>query len=203
MEHEGEGKEAWVHQRVVMNNSTTEKHQSQYIGGLKRRLFWFILVLASLVVIGASVGGAVGGSLAAKESSVREQRRYLAVVVCSEVSSPNLDASYQCVSNVFAARFRPAQELRVMQHPPNPLAHPSFTPRTPGGNPGQYNFTKHCGFDTDGRDLIEAFVLDLDTCLALCSNWNYIQTGGDRCTSASFYADGRPPGNCWAKTGQG
>jgi hypothetical protein len=69
MEHEGEGKEAWVHQRVVMNNSTTEKHQSQYIGGLKRRLFWFILVLASLVVIGASVGGAVGGSLAAKESS--------------------------------------------------------------------------------------------------------------------------------------
>src|SRR5437016_5166536 len=73
----------------------------------------------------------------------------------------------------------------------------SFTPKSPGGNAGKYTFIKRCGFDTDGKDLIEAFVPDLDTCIALCSNWNYFQTGGDKCTSASFNVRGSPPGNCW------
>jgi hypothetical protein len=69
IEHGDEAKEAWVHQRISRTNSPTENNQSRYIGGLKRKHFWCILVIVSLVVIGASVGGAVGGSLAAKESS--------------------------------------------------------------------------------------------------------------------------------------
>jgi hypothetical protein len=79
----------------------------------------------------------------------------------------------------------------------------SITPKSPGGNAGKYTFTKHCGFDTNGTNLVSAFVTSLDTCIALCSNWNYQQTGGSKCSSVSFNVDGSEPGNCWAKTGTG
>jgi hypothetical protein len=79
----------------------------------------------------------------------------------------------------------------------------SITPKSPGGNAGKYTFTKHCGFDTNGTNLVSAFVTSLDTCIALCSNWNYQQTRGDRCNSVSFNVKGIAPGNCWAKTGMG
>ncbi|CAE7007913.1 hypothetical protein P3342_002627 [Pyrenophora teres f. teres] len=61
----------------------------------------------------------------------------------------------------------------------------AFTPKTPAGNPGQYNFIKYCGFDTDGEDVIEALVVDVDTCIALFSNWDYMEKDGPKCALAS------------------
>ena len=69
IEHEDQGKEAWVQQYVVTDNYAPKGTSPRRIGGLKPWLFWLILALVSLIVIGASVGGAVGGSLAAKGSS--------------------------------------------------------------------------------------------------------------------------------------
>lgn len=38
------------------------------IGGLRRRWFWLLIALIAVIVIGASVGGAVGGTQANKSS---------------------------------------------------------------------------------------------------------------------------------------
>ena len=40
--------------------------ESKRIAGLKTGVFWLVIALVGLVVIGASVGGAVGGSMAMK-----------------------------------------------------------------------------------------------------------------------------------------
>jgi hypothetical protein len=69
IEHEDQGKEAWVQQCVVTDSDRLKVTSSKRIGGLKPWLFWLILAIVSLIVIGASIGGAVGGSLAAKRSS--------------------------------------------------------------------------------------------------------------------------------------
>jgi hypothetical protein len=45
------------------------KHDPHRIGGLRRRWFWLLIALISVVVIGASVGGAVGGTQANKSSA--------------------------------------------------------------------------------------------------------------------------------------
>lgn len=66
VEHEDEGKEAWIYQHVGTGTPTLKENQSKSFGGLKPWLFWSILVVVSIVVIAASVGGAVGGSLAVK-----------------------------------------------------------------------------------------------------------------------------------------
>jgi hypothetical protein len=58
-----------LEQHVVTDNPTTRRHQVRSIGGLGKWLFWLILVAVRLIVIGAFVGGAVGGSLAAKGSN--------------------------------------------------------------------------------------------------------------------------------------
>lgn len=69
MEHEDEGKEAWMYQHAMTGNPMLQENQSKPFGGLKPLLFLFILAVVSLVVIAASVGGAVGGSLAVKGNS--------------------------------------------------------------------------------------------------------------------------------------
>jgi hypothetical protein len=78
-----------------------------------------------------------------------------------------------------------------------------YTPGDPFGGGGRYEFTKRCGADTDGSNLVEAFVTDFDNCIALCSNWNYWSSAlsGVQCTSVAFLLSGFPPGNCWAKNG--
>jgi hypothetical protein len=69
LEHEDQGKEAWIQQYVVTDNCLPKEESSRRIRGLKPWLFWLILAIVSLVVIGASVGGAIGGTLAAKSST--------------------------------------------------------------------------------------------------------------------------------------
>lgn len=81
----------------------------------------------------------------------------------------------------------------------------SYTPNAYFGGPGVYEFQKTCGSNTGGIDLISAFTPDFNTCIDLCSNWNYkiYETGlsAVRCTSAVFLVSGAPPNNCWAKNG--
>ena len=81
----------------------------------------------------------------------------------------------------------------------------SYTSPAYFGGPGVYTFAKTCGSNTGGIDLISAFTPDFNTCIDLCSNWNYkiYETGlsGVRCTSAVFLVGGSPPNNCWAKNG--
>jgi hypothetical protein len=60
--HEDQGKEAWVQQYVVKESYAEKDKASKRIGGMKPWLFWLILAIVGLVVIGASVGGAVGGT---------------------------------------------------------------------------------------------------------------------------------------------
>jgi hypothetical protein len=63
IEHKDQGKEAWVHHYAVTDSYTPKDSPSKRIGGLDPWLFWLILATISLVVVGASVGGAIGGSL--------------------------------------------------------------------------------------------------------------------------------------------
>jgi hypothetical protein len=70
-----------------------------------------------------------------------------------------------------------------------------------GGGTGGYLFQKTCAvIDSDGTDLISAFVPDFNTCIDLCSNWNYNMwaTGLSqlRFSSAAFLIGSAPLQNC-------
>jgi len=51
----------------VAIESTDAGVQTRRLGDMKASTFWFLLVLISIIVIGATIGGAVGGSIAARK----------------------------------------------------------------------------------------------------------------------------------------
>lgn len=51
-----------------LRDEYTHRHKSQKIAGLSTRTFWLVIALVAVVVIAASVGGAVGGTAHSKKS---------------------------------------------------------------------------------------------------------------------------------------
>jgi hypothetical protein len=47
-------------------------NQNQLIGGLRPRIFWLLILLISLIVISASIGGAVGGTRSSRKNTSNE-----------------------------------------------------------------------------------------------------------------------------------
>jgi hypothetical protein len=61
------------------------------IYGLSARAFWSLIAIIAILVIGAAVGGGVGGSLATKAQYADEDCKS-----CCEIGSSN---SWQCITN--------------------------------------------------------------------------------------------------------
>lgn len=55
------------------------------------------------------------------------------------------------------------------------------------------------------NDITEAYLTTFDSCIDMCSSWNYYNVGGVQCRGVVFqYGEsGAPPGNCWIKNSSG
>jgi len=63
------------HKEAVASNAKWDlvgesKHNGKVIAGLSTRVFWFVIAIIAVVVVGASVGGAVGGTRSSNKTLV-------------------------------------------------------------------------------------------------------------------------------------
>lgn len=206
--------------------STEAPHQDRKIAGLRPKAFWIAIIIIGLIVIAASVGGAVGGTRASSKSTSTPAESAIARSVLFSETAPHMlkrvpslatSSTNVATSASSTAATGTASTLATASATPEltfgynittdcpASSGSSYTPDAYFGGPGVYEFRKTCGSNTGGIDLISAFVPDFNTCIDLCSNWNYkiYETGlsAVRCTSAVFLVTGAPPNNCWAKNG--
>lgn len=211
-------------------NVTTEKpggppvagstgNENHTIGGLRPRVFWSIIAVVSFFVIAASVGGAVGGTRASQNASTptHDAMRY---VLSSTVSRSSLHMAHSTFAIHSSSGSTSTSLTSTSSATPIPLVHgynitidcpnSDGTTYTAGQPPNaigtnQYSFKKSCRANTGGIDLVVAFVPDFNTCIDLCSNWNYRTYAAGwstiKCTGAVFAQLAGPPANCFAKNG--
>ncbi|KAK9796615.1 putative N-acetyltransferase domain-containing protein [Seiridium cardinale] len=156
----------------------------------------------SLVVIGASVGGALGVMVGIRNNQASS------AVFSTEASSSDPSATGSPSSSAITTSgttsiitTTPDLAQTTDGSPASNMT--SYAPLSPiDSNPTNQVYTKYCGFDTDGNTLMGAYVQNFDLCVNLCNNWNYFQSDSStKCTSLAFLPGGSPPNNCWAKTG--
>ncbi|KAK4499889.1 hypothetical protein PRZ48_008075 [Zasmidium cellare] len=179
-----------VHDKVPP--TAEQRRGGRRIAGLPVWAFWLILGALGLVVIGASVGGAVGGSAAMKSHD------------SSSASNPSSTAANPTSS---ASSSTPSASGIAITGCPGS----NGTTYTPAGytgptNPGTY--TQVCGGDNSKPQwvqsygqLMSAFVPSLKDCIDLCSYWNLLRAANDStpCTVAALIPNGQPPYNCWIR----
>ncbi|KAM0817894.1 putative Filament-forming protein (Tpr p270) protein [Seiridium cardinale] len=188
-----------------------ERGVNNRIGGVRKRVFWPILVLVGLVVIGASVGGALGGMVGIRNNQASSAPTFSA----SSTRAFSTEAS----SNDPSLTGSPSSSaITTSGTTSTPTTTPDLAQTTDGcpasnrttyaalnptdSNPTDQVYTKYCGFDTDGNTLMGAYMQNFDLCVNLCNNWTYFQSDSStKCTSLAFLPVGSPPNNCWAKTG--
>ncbi|KAF2832593.1 hypothetical protein CC86DRAFT_425150 [Ophiobolus disseminans] len=204
---EQDRKELWSQQQNAhlryASNPEPEDKKGRPIGGLKPWTFWTLIALISVVVIAASVGGAVAGSRSGKDSLKN--------------TNNTLQSSGPWTSSVAVdATLASSSTRSPMPTPtPSPLSctqcvttdcpksnGTSHTPKLRNGKPGSQTFNKRCGAKVDGGKLfLRATVVDFDSCIALCANWNVLWPHGPKCTAATFSVQVMSASNCWVNNG--
>ncbi|KAK4502591.1 hypothetical protein PRZ48_006017 [Zasmidium cellare] len=180
----------------------TRESPPRRIAGLHVWVFWLIIGIIGVVVIGASVGGAVGGT----QSSKGQSDPTTTVFANQPQSTPNSASSGSSASSTGGSAPSSQQTADTVYTPATRDCPGSdgqtYTPFQPSGGQGQYTFTKDCEKNwAEGKwDITQAFVQSFDLCIDMCSSWNYFDhPGGEKCAGVVFQASGAPPGNCWIK----
>ena len=168
-----------------------QKQKQNATGGtlasMKRSTFWLILGIASLAVIGISVGGAVGGTISVRNNNTQ-----------ARVESPTSSSSTDPGSTT-----------------PTKLPQPQPTSDCPGSNGTTYNsaylagghgsvppgaglrFVKICSAGHPGDNVGSGFFRTFDECIELCASLNY-WAANKGCKTVDYEATGTFPTNCWA-----
>ncbi|KAI4600056.1 hypothetical protein KJ359_001157 [Pestalotiopsis sp. 9143b] len=190
-----------------------EKGDRKRICGLAVPTFIFFIILG-IVVIGASVGGAVGGvtatnnakqaaaasasgSAATGTASTSLTNQPMATATTSSLGSQTTDASALSVpTSGVVVSFNCDQRSGQNQT----LTLPS------GGQ--EFIYSVECGVDMTGGsnggvDLFAATAYTFEDCLRVCSSYN-ANSGTDACKGVSFNTElstarDHDNGNCWAK----
>ncbi|KAH6711248.1 hypothetical protein BKA61DRAFT_579060 [Leptodontidium sp. MPI-SDFR-AT-0119] len=174
------------------------------LGDMSASKFWIILGVICALVIAATVGGAVGGSLAARKD--RDS---------SSASSPTSSATAVGEFSTASGSSSTTQTSTSTSSPtPSPTTFPApskdcqngttynslFQTGENGGVPpgAGLTFTRLCGQNADINNIGSAFVYSLDDCIEICAGINF-WPGNRRCTSVIYRPEGKgKPVNCWA-----
>ncbi|KAG4439363.1 hypothetical protein IFR05_005175 [Cadophora sp. M221] len=177
------------------------------LGDMSASKFWIILGVICALVIAATVGGAVGGSLAARKDHDS-----------SGASSPTSSATAVGASSTTLGSSSTAQtsttSTSTSSATPSPTTFPAPSKDCQNGTtynslfqtgengsvpPGAgLTFTRLCGQNADINNIGSAFVYSLDDCIEICAGINF-WPGNRRCTSVIYRPEGKgKPVNCWA-----
>lgn len=195
------------------------------IAGLPTWAFWLVNAIIGLVIVGASVGGAVGRTVGSNNEdsspaamatvasygtelhhdSIGQPTDHHRQIQTSSTPPPSSAAS--AGTSAPAAQYTADTAFSYGTSDCPGSNKQKYTPNGAGGGTGDYAFTKNCAMQlvTAGMDITEAFVPSFDLCIDMCFSWNYYEYASDdhpgahKCVAAVFRPGGKPPGNCWIK----
>ncbi|OOQ86674.1 hypothetical protein PEBR_20743 [Penicillium brasilianum] len=195
------------------------KNPNKTICGLKPTVFWTLLAIALLVVIGAAVGGGVGGTLANRHtsepsttngSSSSTSSTFLTI---STTSTTSTTATTKTASTASSAPVTSGTTGVAA----NPCPGKNLTTVT--GSDGSI-FTLLCAVDwprgepaSSGngtvKDLTRTTRYTLQSCISDCVDWNKDSSNDSTCKGIIYTAnltaayDGGQDGNCFLKNSVG
>jgi len=202
------------------------------IFGMKVRTFLLVAAIMLLLIVGAAVGGALGG--ARRENHVQPDYSPANIETNSGSSSTSryeTQSSHDCskVTNNHSHSSTPTSAMSSSSSGYQPTI-PTYTPLNacPDANNTLYTssqadrssdstaekktagltFTRYCDVASplDGNaktsTLSEAFVYSLDDCIELCASLNYWANDAN-CNVAVYDVKGSRPGNCWVGSAEG
>lgn len=164
------------------------------IFGMKLRTFLVVFVIVVCVIIGASVGGALGRPKAATAVNPQSASTTLTPYETQTTqSTTTADAT-----STYAA---PVPTYSVLNDCPqsNNTVFTASAASSSSSIPS--NFIRHCGLasplaEEGAKTLSQAFVYSFDDCIDVCAGMNY-WGGNDTCNVAAFAFDASRPANCF------
>jgi hypothetical protein len=169
-----------------------DKNKRTLMLGLRPCIFWIVIIVLAIVVIGASVGGAVGGRKALEGHSQNEGPRIATTTLSTATSATGFTTT--------SATLTPAPTPTTDCPRSNNTTYRSkflSGDNGPVGSSAQLVFTKSCDARYSSGFIAQSYVYSFDDCIELCASLNFWANNGD-CIGASYEAEGSPPGNCWA-----
>lgn len=182
------------------------------IFGMKIKTFLVVALAMSLVVVGAAVGGAVGGRQLRDEHQTQ--------LAGTNVTNTALPATGTKITasptSTFAAptpTYEPLNDCPASNNT-DYISQYASTTSSSSSVPAGLAFTKFCDLENplsmsndddnddsndnnDNQDIIaQAFVYSFSDCIEICAAYNYAQSGSN-CTVAVYEPSGSRPGNCW------
>ncbi|KAF2403492.1 hypothetical protein EJ06DRAFT_281033 [Trichodelitschia bisporula] len=174
--------------------------------------FWALVALAGAVIIGMSVGGAVGGTMAARKHTV-----------CAAGAAQNQTAApaTSCNGTTDAGAASPSSSTAPTGTVDTSFAVPTqqcgtnYQSRLPWDTKSaKFKFTKYCGRDlTGGIQIAQGFTHGWDDCIEMCASLNVYLPQANitdlNCTGAVYisawngtakYPLSKFPVNCFAST---
>ncbi|CAK4033465.1 hypothetical protein AC578_4603 [Lecanosticta acicola] len=165
------------------------------IFGMKVRTFLLVASVMALIIVGAAVGGAVGGR------QLRDQAQgYNMFMNQTSSNSPTATTSGSASSSTFTAATPTYEPLSDCPESNNTAYTSSYALRSSATN-AKTTFTKYCDLSNPlilhgSATLAEAFVYSFSDCVELCAGYNYLHNDGN-CTAAVYRPTGSRPANCW------
>ncbi|KAF1999176.1 hypothetical protein P154DRAFT_577325 [Amniculicola lignicola CBS 123094] len=195
--------------------------------GLRRSTFWFLVVLAG-VVVGAAIGGGVGGAMIGRERDREKERNQLAAIQASlstsatSIPTPSSSATSIATSIVvsatttttggFIATFTPPSPMDVGRIPiacppalsPSGAKNVSILTALPTLPMTSASFMCLPSTDLVAGDITGIQAFSLQQCIDACATMNKMQ-GMRRCLAVTIGEDvaelyrGHWGANCWLK----
>ncbi|KAH7336511.1 hypothetical protein BKA65DRAFT_538617 [Rhexocercosporidium sp. MPI-PUGE-AT-0058] len=173
------------------------------LGDMRASKFWITLAIVCALIIAATVGGAVGGSLAVRKdrdssspSSASSSANATGASSTSSGGSSNTQTSTTTLlissPTTFPAPSKNCQNGTTY----NSLFQTGENGAVPPG--AGLTFTRLCGQNADLHNIGSAFVYSFDDCIEICAGINF-WPGNKRCTGVIYRPEGKgKPVNCWA-----
>jgi len=197
-------------------------HQKGRLGDMKAFTFWLLLGVICVIVIGATIGGAVGGTAAVQNNNAqktvtvrsvtsgtyafiyREGPNADFIISAASVSSPLTLTTVSQSSSVSSASSAASSAAIAMTDCPssNGSTYQSVFASfygTPAAEAG-LTFIMQCSTETAATNIAQAYFTNFNDCIELCASMNYWNQDRN-CAGVSFHLEMDPPGNCWAHNG--
>ncbi|KAK3389866.1 hypothetical protein B0H63DRAFT_464454 [Podospora didyma] len=174
------------------------------LGRMKPLTFWLLVVLVSVVVIAASVGGAIAGSNA--KTSQAQPLTTTKPEGSAESPTTNSPASSTSSFTTSSTPSPAATVVMVAQKPTSDcpdsagqVYNSTFLLGKQGAVPANagLQFVKFCTRGNQGTIIGSAYVPTLEACIELCASLNF-RAGNKKCVQVNYDIRSAFPFNCFA-----
>ncbi|WPG97584.1 Hypothetical protein R9X50_00036200 [Acrodontium crateriforme] len=180
------------------NNNNSNSRPPRIIFGMKIPTFFMVAGVMSLIIVGAAVGGAVGGKTL-RDGPIDNGMSSGTGVVSTSASSSTSHPSSTTTFVAATPTYTPMSDCPASNDTSYTSSYAQSSGSVPAGT--GLNFTKYCDIssplaDSSATRVAEAYVYSFSDCVEICAGYNFLNADSN-CTVAVYKAKGTRPSNCW------